>query len=156
MQIRTVVIDRSAGAVEENTYENRFRTPKDFYYWDADNTGDVLRLERRPDSPRSSAPASTPSMAGGQTPVIQGTRQLPILARDASNRIRVGFQMPSAGVPYLLIQDGDLNTLWRKELTVRGPGPYSEMVQLPDLPRGQWLELIVRGADRVVAKYEIR
>lgn len=162
MQVRTVRIDRSSSmAGEENGYLNRFRSPPGFYFWDAENTGDVLRIPRRlPETepgtvrPGTSAP---PNLAGGrQTPVIQSTSRLPVLNRDAANRIRVGFQMPSAGTPFLLIQDESLKSLWRKELSVRGPGPYSELVQLPPLPRGQRLELVVYGGDRIVAKYEVK
>ncbi|MBC6995864.1 metallophosphoesterase [Neolewinella lacunae] len=156
IQVRTVMIDRSTGAKEENTNANRFRSPPGIFYWEADNGGDVLIIPRRP-TVSPAAPPQGPTMTGGRTtPIIQSTAQLPVLTRDANNRIRVAFQMPGAGVPYLTIQDENLNVLWRKELSVRGPGPYAEFVQLPALPRVGRMEMIVRGADRIVAKYEIR
>ncbi|MEL7163608.1 MAG: hypothetical protein AAFN92_22815, partial [Bacteroidota bacterium] len=159
IQVRTVRIDRSFVA-EGNGYMNRFRSPPGMYYWDADNTGDVLKIPRRlPETePGTVRPGTNPpNMAGQQTPVIRpANANLPVLTRNAANRIRVGFQMPSAGTPYLIIQNANRTTIWQKQFTARGPGPYSEPVELPVLPRGEYLEITVYGGERIVAKYELR
>ncbi|WP_175489272.1 purple acid phosphatase family protein [Neolewinella agarilytica] len=155
IQIRTVDIDRSSYVVNEVDYLARFKSPAGMYYWDADNGGDVLRIQRRA--------AGTPPVAQGPLPAgrrpgasMQSADKKPILSRDAQNRLRVNFQMPAAGSPTVLVFNSQMRLLWQKTLSVRGPGPYSENLQLPSLPRGERLQMVVKGAGRVLGKFEVR
>lgn len=155
IQIRTVDINRSSYVVNEVDYLARFKSPPGMYYWDADNGGDVLRIQRRA--------AGTPPVAQGPlpasrrpAPTMQSADKQPILSRDAQNRLRVNFRMPAAGSPTVLVFNSQMRLLWQKTLSVRGPGPYSENLQLPSLPRGEQLQMVVKGAGRVLGKFEVR
>ena len=133
----------------------RFRTPPGIYYWDADNTGDVLRIPRRPDDVMAFSPAANPSSGPGGNTVIQASKAPAIVRRDAAGRVRVAFQLPETGTPVIMVVDNNMRLLFKQELSRRGPGPYSEVVQLPAIPPGQRLELIVKGAGRVLGKFKL-
>jgi len=160
MQIRTVDIDRSRGVRAEVAYNNRFRTPAGIYYWDADNTGDVLHMPRRvqrPDGPLSLL-AGNPVAANSQSELRRAQSSDPdegtVLARDVNGKVRVGFRLGTNGKPEIMVVDKrQRRLLWRTELPVRGPGPYSELLQLPALPPNTDMELVVRAGGKVVAKY---
>lgn len=152
VQVRTVVIDRSTNAVEENILEARFKTPPGFYYWDADNTGDVLRI--MPQAARPPARGGLLSSAAAP-PSIQPAAQA-VVSRDGNGAVRIGFGMPASGKPEVLIIGAGNRLLWRGELSVRGPGPYTEKIQLPELPSGTAMELVVKAGGKVVAKYVLR
>jgi hypothetical protein len=155
IQIRTVDINRSSYVVNEVDYLARFKSPAGMYYWDADNGGDVLRIPRRA---AGTPPAAQGPLPAGRRPEasMQSADKQPILSRDAQNRLRVNFQMPAAGSPTVLVFNSQMRLLWQKTLSVRGPGPYSENLQLPSLPRGERLQMVVKGAGRVLGKFEVR
>jgi hypothetical protein len=155
IQVRTVRIDRSAATFGEVDPVARFRSPPGIYYWDADNTGDVLRIPRRPDDALAFSPASNPPGGPGGNTVIQGSKAPAVVRRDAAGRVRVGFQLPETDTPIIMVVDDNMRLLFKQELTVRGPGPYSEIIQLPVMPPGQRLELIVKGGGKVLGKYQI-
>lgn len=153
VQIRTVDIDRSGYVMQENNLEGRFKSPAGFYYWEADNTGDVLRIPRRRALP---PPAKGPSISAGGGTVIQPTASPAVLARDANGAVRVGFGMPASGRPEVLVIGPGNRLLWRGQLSLRGPGPYSEKIKLPELPHGAKMELVVKAGGKVVAKYGLQ
>lgn len=156
IQVRTVRIDRSAGAGPEVAYQARFKSPPGFYYWDADNTGDVLRIPRRGTPgmtpragvPRQQAPLSPPRMNSADPPAV--------LARNPQGQVRVPFRMSGAGAPEVMVIGTNFKLLWQTKLPVRGPGPYTEMLQLPALPRGQRMELIVKEGGKVISKFSLQ
>lgn len=152
IQVRTVRIDRSNGAMEEVAYAARFKTPAGFYYWDAENTGDVLRIPRRAAAEKGQSPPSVPR----STPQINAPGPPAMLTRSASGRVTVPFRMEAPGAPEVLVVGGSNRLLFRQSLATRGPGPYNEAVQLPDLPLGQPLQLIVKAGGEIVAKYSLR
>jgi hypothetical protein len=162
MQIRTVDIDRSRSVRDEVAYEDRFKTPAGFYYWDADNTGDVLRIPRRVLQPGSAPPPPPDTRVADRQPSIRpAPTSVPggptVLTRDPGSRVRVGFRMPANGQPEIMVVDKQQKRLlWRSNLPVRGPGPYSETIQLPALPPNTEMELVVRAGGKVVAKYVLR
>ena len=155
IQVRTVDIDRSSYVVNEVDYLARFRTPPGMYYWDADNGGDVLRIQRRAAGTPPEAQGPAPS---GRRPTasMQSSDKQPVLSRNAKNQLRVNFRMPAAGAPTVLIFNQQMRLLWQTTLSVRGPGPYSETLQLPSLPRGEKLQMVVKGTGRVLGKFEVR
>ena len=69
---------------------------------------------------------------------------------------RLGFRMPAAGQPEVMVIGPGNRLLFRKLLAVRGPGPYSEEVPLPSLPLNTKMELVVKVGRQVVVKYELR
>lgn len=158
IQVRTVRIDRSAGAMEEVSYLARFKTPRDIYYWDADNTGDVLRIPRRTTvrsnarPTQNHAPLSPPPM-----PVAKGPAPPAFLTRNNLGQVSLPFQMPGSGAPEILIVDANLKLLWRNNLSVRGPGTYNETLQLPtNLPRGVAMRLILKAGGKVIGKFDLK
>ncbi|WP_169435055.1 purple acid phosphatase family protein [Neolewinella persica] len=154
VQVRTVMIDRSSYVVQENNLETRFKSPPGMYYWDAANTGDVLRILRRTEVANSMA--RNPPLAAQSTPSIQAASAPAVLVRDGNGAVRVSYSMPAGGRPEILIVGAGNRLLWRGQLPVRGPGPYSDKVDLPELPRGTKMELVVKAGGKVVAKYELR
>lgn len=156
IQVRTVRIDRSAGAGPEVEYFARFRSPPGFYYWDAENTGDVLRLSRRGTpgmTPRSGSPQPQAALS---PPVINSPDPPAVLARNAQGQVRLPFRLASAGAPEIMVVGTNFKLLWQTRLSVRGPGPYTEMLQLPALPRGQRMELIVKAGGKVIGKFGLQ
>lgn len=153
IQVRTVMIDRSTGATSEVDYATRFKTPPGFYYWDADNTGDVLRILRRGGGAKSgnAAPLSVPAQ-----PEIRTPEPPAVLARTADGRVTIPFSMASPGVPEIMVVGGNNRLLYRQSLPTRGPGPYNESVQLPALPRGERMDLIVKAGGKVIAKFGLQ
>jgi hypothetical protein len=154
VQVRTVMIDRSSYVVQENDLATRFKSPPGMYYWDAPNTGDVLRLPRRTSANDQSS--RTPSVSARSTPSIQASALPAVLVRDGNGAVRVSYSMPAGGQPEILIIGAGNRLLWRGKLPVRGPGPYSDKVDLPELPRGTKMELVVKAGSSVIAKYELR
>ena len=154
IQIRTVMIDRSTGATEEVDYLARFRTPAGFYYWDADNTGDVLRIPRRNATagrgklPPQQAPLSPPVMHSPASPVV--------LTRTAQGWIKIPFRLADPGMPEVMVIGSNRRLLFQKQLTTRGPGPYEEPLQLPALPRGEAMQLVVKANGKVIEKYKLQ
>jgi hypothetical protein len=156
VQVRTVMIDRSAYVVQENTLEGRFKSPPGMYYWDAPNTGDVLRIPRRTSVVAGPPARNNPTVTARTTPSIQATASPAVLARDGNGAVRVSYNMPAGGRPEILIIGAGNRLLWRGKLPVRGPGPYSDKIDLPELPRGTKMKLVVKSGTQVVAKYELR
>jgi len=151
MQVRTVRIDRSAGAGPEVEYVARFKSPPGFYYWDASNTGDVLRI------PRRGTPGMVPrSGVAPQAPASNGPASPAVLARNAQGQVRVPFRLSAAGAPEVMVVGPNFKLLWRTQLSVRGPGPYTETLQLPNLARGQRMELIVKANGKVIGKFGLQ
>ena len=153
IQVRTVRIDRSAAATSEVSYAERFRTPPGIYYWDADNTGDVLRIPRR--SERESAAARAAPRAP-QPPSIRSAAGPAVLARSPTGQVTVPFSLATGGQPEVMVVGPNNRLLYRTALPVRGPGPYTEQLQLPALPPGQRMELVVKAGGKVVAKYGLQ
>ncbi len=153
IQVRTVRIDRSAGAGPEVEYFARFKTPPGFYYWDADNTGDVLRIMRR-GTPGMAPKSGGPRPAGN--PQINNPAPPTTLVRNARGEVKVPFRLTAAGTPEVMIIGTNYKLLWKSKLSTRGPGPYTERLQLPSLPRGQRMELVVKADGKVVGKFDLQ
>jgi hypothetical protein len=156
MQVRTVDIDRSSGTVAEVNPLARFQTPPGIVYWNPQSTGEVLRIDRREQSPASNTRSG--SLLTNPSPTMQSIEPPTptVLQRDAQGVVRVGFKMPVNGQPQIIVVDAGKNLLWQKKLAVRGPGPYVEEIQLPALPPANGMELVVRAGGKVVAKYILR
>ncbi|TXF90569.1 metallophosphoesterase family protein [Neolewinella aurantiaca] len=153
MQIRTVDIDRSAGASVEVNPAARFQIPPGMEFWEPRGTGEVVRIPFREHAPGGNPGAGNPLT--DRTPSMQSTSPPPpaILQRDARGIVKVDFRMPVNGQPHIIVVDAGNNLLWQQKLPVRGPGPYSEEVELPALPRAGGMKLVIRGGGKVVAKY---
>lgn len=155
MQVRTVDIDRSSGSVSEVNPLARFRAPPGIVFWRPQSTGEVLRIARRKNPPASTG---TGNRLTDRSPTMQPTSPAAplVLQRDARGTVQVGFKMPVNGQPQIIVVDAGKNLLWQKKLAVRGPGPYSENIQLPALPPANGMELVVRAGGKVVAKFILR
>ena len=157
LQVRTVNIDRSAGAAAVNPFA-RFQLPAGLTLWEPPGVGPVLRINRRgaPAPPAASGTTRTP-LVPGQAVIQPATPPGPAtLRRDGRGRVNVSFGMPVTGEPEIIIVDGDMNLLYQGKLSRRGPGPYSELLELPALPPARKMELVIRAGGRVVAKYLLR
>lgn len=153
IQVRTVMIDRSGGTAVVN-YNDRFRTPAGFYYWDADKTGDVLRIPRRNTMTANTTPRSG---SAPLAPPVMGSAAMPTrLVRTPANQVTVPFRLTTSGKPEIMVLGPNYKLLHRQFLPVRGPGPYSETIQLPALPRGQKLDLVVKCGDQVLGKFGLQ
>ena len=152
IQVRTVDINRSAGVVQDMPYDSRFRLLPGLQLWDAPNTGQVLRIQRR------AAPAQTaPRFNDRQAVIRPSAPPVPsVLRRTASGRVRVSFRMPAAGKPEILVVGPGYRLLHQVQLQTRGPGPYTEEISLPALPQGAKMELVVKAGGKVVAKYDLQ
>lgn len=151
VQVRTVMIDRCRGTAG-NSYRERFRTPVGLYYWEAANTGDVLRIDRRQGGTTAKNQHSVPL----PPPSIQRTAPPARLVRTPANRVTVPFRLAASGAPEIMVMDGNYKLLHRQVLAVHGPGPYSETIQLPALPRGQQLQLVVKCGGQLVGKFGLQ
>ncbi len=149
IQLRTVMINRSQNVRTEVIPTDRFRSPAGMYYWDGNGTGDVLRL------PRRDAPAPSGTFAPRAPAQATSADGPPTLVRSGSNLVVVNFTLPAAGPVDLMVVDRTMKMLWRTQLPPRGPGPYTERVQLPELPRTN-VQLIVKCASGVIGKFELR
>lgn len=154
IQLRTVMIDRSSGTTAEVDYQARFRTPAGVYYWDAGNTGDVLRIPRRTGSP--GAPKGVPQQAPLSPPVMNSQAPPAVLARTPSGQVTVPFRMATPGAPEVMVIGNSRRLLHRQTLPNRGPGPYNAVVQLPALPQGERMELVVKAGGKVIGKFGLR
>lgn len=154
IQVRTVDIDRSSGTVAEVNPLARFQTPPGIVYWRPQGTGEVLRIARR----AKASNTGSNNLLTNRSPSMQSTKPPApaVLQRDARGAVRVGFSMQGNGQPQIIVVDAGKNLLWQKKLAVRGPGPYSELIQLPALPPASGMELVVRAGGKVVAKYILR
>ena len=150
VQVRTVVIDRS-DVRQEVADHDRFRTPPGLYYWEAANSGDVLRLPRRAPAGggggHAPGPRPTVTAASADAP--------PVLSRAADGTVSLRYTLAEAGPVTVLVVDDRMQMLHRQQLPPRGPGPYTETIRLPALPRGN-LQLVVKGGSGVVAKFRLR
>lgn len=155
MQVRTVDIDRSSGTYAEVNAQARFQTPPGLVYWEPQGTGEVLRIARRA---KTAANAGAGNPLTDRSPSMQSTEPPTpaILQRDARGAVQVSFSMPTNGQPQIIVVDAGKNLLWQTKLAVRGPGPYSEKIDLPALPNARGMELVIRGGGKVLAKYILR
>ena len=153
IQVRTVDIDRSYGTIAEVSLQARFQSPPGLVYWKPEGVGEALRItpQKQPASSDTGNPLTdrSPSMQSAPAPPA-------ILQRDAANAVQISFKMPTNGQPQILVVDAGKNLLWQTKLPVRGPGPYAEKITLPALPNARGMELVVRGGEKVLAKYILR
>ena len=148
LQVRTIVVDRSQPR-DPVAAGDRFRSPAGMYYWETAQ-GDVLVLRPRTRQVGLSDQVVPP------TPVqMRSSDPVPTLVRDAQGRVTVQFTLPAAGPVEVLVVGPDRTMRHRRTLAARGPGPYTEQLDLPPL-NGRNLELVLKGPTGVVAKFRLQ
>jgi len=156
MQVRTVDIDRSALARREVNLLSRFATPESVVFWNPPGTGEVLKIPRRGAVTRPGGTPGQRHITDRQPANMRSSGHPATLVRDATGSVSVSFGMPDTGRPEIVVVDKGMNLLWRGQLSLRGPGPYVEKLQLPALPPGGGMKLVVKAGGKVVAKYDLR
>lgn len=163
LEVRTIMTEESGNA-RPLTASDRFRTPPGLQLWQPVGRP-ALVLRRLPEltsappvapPPPSIAPPRDrrpPNPTPGGRPVTPPVKPAAILRPNGDFQIRVEFTTTRGGPVEVIVITSEMNLFHKQMLPPRGPGPYREIVDLPEIPRGIKWQLVVKSGGSVIQKY---
>lgn len=172
MEVRTIKTDgsRNAAAVSAS---DRFRVPRGLDLWQpigqealiirkggnapmAQAAPQNTPPDRRPGNrPKQQPSIGKPGMTPNSPPAAPVTKSAGILRPNSEYDVQVEFVTTQPGPVEIIVIASDMRLFHKKTLPVRGPGPYREKIDLPEIPRGIKWQLIIKSRGKVIQKYDL-
>lgn len=157
IEIRTLVIDRSHGETEVNP-ARRFTVPPGVQLWETDGTR-VVTVNQRPANQQVASADNRPAPQTTRPaipvrvppPPVQPQRVRP----NSDWRVKLDFELAQSGAVDIIVIDERMREFFRHQSPVMGAGPYSEWLQLPEIPRGAHFQLLLKSSGQIIARYEL-
>lgn len=175
IEVRTVMTDQSSncGSVAPN---RRFYVPSGLKLWQADGNP-VLTIRKAGRQATATTPATTPRPNnrpppprrqpptignGGSSPVPGGrpvrpapTAEATALRPNGNFKVQIEYTLAQPGpVEFIIITD-QMRQFYKGQLPAKGPGPYREWLQIPEIPRGIKWQLILKSRGQVIRRYHL-
>ncbi|MEL6140798.1 MAG: metallophosphoesterase family protein [Bacteroidota bacterium] len=167
IELRTVMTDGSASCATVNPNQ-RFEVPRGLRLWRPNNE-DVLTIRKgRAVASTAPPPARTPirpsqpvfQPTGGGPPAPGANPVTPpstveVIRPNDKFKVELRYVLDQPGPVEVIIITDKLRQFHKRSLPAKGPGPYREWVQIPEIPRSIKWQLILKSRGKVIKRFKL-